>query len=498
MGEASALEAASAVGAASGRELPATEPPLTARQKGLYAFGDIADGIKNVALAQFLLYYLTVVCGLSGSMAGAALFIALFVDALTDPLVGYLSDNARTRWGRRHPFMFVAAFPFAIALGLLFSVPAFESVWARFAYVLVVLLTLRIAFSAFVLPYAAMTAELSADYAERSVLMTYRNFLNICANVATVTLGFGVFMAGAGALESREAYVPFGWVCAALVLIAALVSAGSTYPLRHRLKNVSAVPRVPFRRLFTELGEVLANHSFRVLALTVVVFWVAQGTHGSLGVHAFRHFWDLSPELIRNVLYAHTAGLVAGIPLCALLLTRFEKKEISAGGIAAFCVSQFIPPVLALTGLLPESPRIVFAVLCVFYFIPGLAMTCVGITFGSMMADATDEHELRFGTRREGLYFSGLTLGGKCAIGLGALIAGLGLDLIGFPTDLAARPDQVVDAETVRNLGIIYGPGAAVISFLSVSIMMRYRLTSAALARVQADLARRRDQGPRS
>jgi GPH family glycoside/pentoside/hexuronide:cation symporter len=470
---------------------------LTFRQKSLYAFGDVADGVKNVALAQFLLYYLTVVCGLSGSLAGAALFISLFVDAITDPLFGYLSDNTRSRWGRRHPFMFVAAIPFAIALGLLFSVPAYESTWARFAYVVAVLLTLRISFSAFVLPYAAMTAELSSDYAERSVVMTYRNLLNICANVATVTLGFGVFMAGAGALESRQAYVPFGWVCAALVLVAALISAGSTYSIRHRLKDVSAAPQVPLGRVFTELSEVLANQSFRVLALTVVVFWVAQGTHGSLGVHAFRHFWNLEPELIRNVLYANTAGLALGIPLCALLLQRFEKKGISVGGIAAFCVCQFIPPVLVLTGILPKTEAVVYPLLCVFYFIPGLAMTCVAITFGSMMADATDEHELRFGTRREGLYFSGLTFGGKCAIGLGAFVAGLGLDLIGFPTDLASRPDQEIAAVTIRNLGIIYGPGAALMSCTSVAILMRHRLSSARLRSIQSELARRAAPEPR-
>lgn len=124
---------------------------LSRRQTSLYAFGDIADSVKNVALAQFLLYYLTVVCGLSGSLAGAALFIALV----------------------------------AMALGLLFSLPTFDSQWALFVYVTCVLMTLRIAFSAFVLPYAAMTAELSSDYAERSVIMTYRNFFNISTSAPT-------------------------------------------------------------------------------------------------------------------------------------------------------------------------------------------------------------------------------------------------------------------------------------------------------------------------
>jgi GPH family glycoside/pentoside/hexuronide:cation symporter len=173
------------------------------------------------------------------------------------------------------------------------------------------------------------------------------------------------------------------------------------------------------------------------------------------------------------------------------LPTRLEQNEICALALAAFCDCQFIPPVLRLTGVLPDSALVVYLVLSGFTFVPGMAMTCVAITFGSMMADATDEHELRFGTRREGLYFSGLTFGGKCAIGLGSFVAGIALDLIGFPRDLAAHPEQVIPEATVRELGIIYGPGAALISFISAIVLMRHRLDGAEHGRISRELARR-------
>src|SRR4051794_12862969 len=95
---------------------------LSTRQKALYAVGDLADGTKNSAVGTFLLFYLTAVCGLSGSLAGAAVAIALIVDALVDPLIGYASDNTRSRWGRRHPYMYASVLPFAIGLGLIFSI----------------------------------------------------------------------------------------------------------------------------------------------------------------------------------------------------------------------------------------------------------------------------------------------------------------------------------------------------------------------------------------
>jgi len=465
---------------------------LSARQKSFYAVGDIADGIKNTALGTFLLFYLTAVCGLSGSLAGAAVAIALIVDAIADPLIGYASDNTRSRWGRRHPYIFASALPFAIALGLIYSVPAIESTWALFAYVTLVLIVLRIAFSTFVLPYAAIGAELSDDYAERSVIMTYRSFFNICANVTCVVLGFGVFMGGADGVTQRAAYVPFGWVCAAIVLIAVLVSAKSTLALRHRLQPYVSSNRSASVRLVGEMRDVFHNRSFMLLFLTVMVFWIAQGTAGNLSVHAFRYFWGLPSSAIQNVLIAGTVGLACGIPIAAVLLARYEKRNVAAGGLIFLCLCLFLPPTLAVAGFMPKDGFALFAILSAFQFLVGSFATCLGISFGSMMIDAADEHEHLFGVRREALYFAGLVFAGKCAIGVGALIAGVALDLIGFPTDLAVRPDQVIDAATLTRLGLIYGPGASCISVLSVIILLRYRLDRMELGRIQRDLAERR------
>ena len=135
---------------------------LTHWNKASYAIGDVADGIQGAVVNTFLLFYLTSACGMAGSLAGLALAITLVIEAVTTPVFGYLSDRTRTKWGRRHPYMLLAAIPLAFSIGLIFSVPEFASPWATFAYVLVVLIVLRGSFSAFALPYAALGAELSA------------------------------------------------------------------------------------------------------------------------------------------------------------------------------------------------------------------------------------------------------------------------------------------------------------------------------------------------
>jgi GPH family glycoside/pentoside/hexuronide:cation symporter len=107
-----------------------------------------------------------------------------------------------------------------------------------------------------------------------------------------------------------------------------------------------------------------------------------------------------------------------------------------------------------------------------------------------MMADAADEHEHLFGARREGLYFAGVNFSAKTSSGLGVLIAGVVLDLIGFPHGLAATTHAVIAQHSVVSLGLIYGPGAGIVSFTAVAILTRYRLDRAKHADILEALGR--------
>jgi GPH family glycoside/pentoside/hexuronide:cation symporter len=109
-----------------------------------------------------------------------------------------------------------------------------------------------------------------------------------------------------------------------------------------------------------------------------------------------------------------------------------------------------------------------------------------------MMMDAADEHELLYGSRREGLYFAGLVFSVKAAVVVGLMIAGVGLDLIGFPAGIANNPDETLAPDVWQNLGIMAGPGAALLSLTSVLVLMRYRLVRTKVAEIQRALKERR------
>src|SRR5580693_2179987 len=159
-----------------------------------YGAGSMVADTTAFGLNTLLLFYLTIVCGLSGSAAGLALGIALVVDAFVDPVVGSLSDNSRSRHGRRHPFMLASVLPMVVTFGLLFSVPHGLSGLALFGYALAALLSLRVAISFFYVPYMALGAELTDDYAERSRVVAGRVFFTVIGGVSAAILMWGVFL----------------------------------------------------------------------------------------------------------------------------------------------------------------------------------------------------------------------------------------------------------------------------------------------------------------
>lgn len=470
-------------------------PLLPIRDKVLYAAGDMVDGTVSYAVGAYLFYYLTADCGLSGSLASAALAISIVVDAVMDPLIGYVSDNTHSKWGRRHPYMFLSAFPTALALGLIFSVPAALTGVGLFAYIMVALLVLRVGMSAFTLPFAALGAELTTHYTERSTIVAYRSGYNIAANIITWFLALWVFLRGADGkltLLDRNAYAPFAWCVAAVMLVAALVSTLGTLRLRGRMHVIPSTASASPLRLLFELKDVVRNRSFVILFACILLFWAAQGTIGILNLHVVKYFWKLPDVMIQTLPLFAFGGLFTGIPLAGVILTRFEKRIVAIWGLAILCILHMALPLMRVMHLLPETGMPIWSILAVVEVIKGWAATCLGIAFWSMLADAADEHEYLFGSRREGLYFAGLTFSAKAAIGLGSVVAGVAFDLIGFPKDLAKVGDVHISADVARNLGLIQGPVAGFIALLSAVVLIAYKLDAPRYREIQLELARRK------
>jgi len=459
---------------------------------GAYGVGTMVQDVVQYGLNTLLLFYLTIVCGLSGSAAGLALGVALVADAFVDPLVGSLSDNSGSRHGRRHPWMAASAIPIALAFFMLFSIPAGTSGVALFAWSLVALLAVRVGLSGFTVPYIALGAELSDDYAERSVIVASRVLFSVLAPVVGAFLAFGLFMKGAGGQTHRDAYPPFALGCGAVVLLAAAVSTVGTLRSRGRLHAAPPARGAALGRLFAEVAEVFRNPSFRVLFLACLILFVGLGAATSLTLHANTYFWRLSSAAILVITYSYAGGILVGVFIAGFLGRFLEKRTLALAGISLIGLSQLTPALLKVASVIP--PASYLPVLMLSHGCLGLGSSFSLIGFQSMMADAADEHEHLFGARREGLYFAGISFSAKASSGVGALLAGLVLDIIGFPHGLGpgAVAAHAIPPDAIRNLGLLYGPGASLITAASVATLFGYRRGRADHARIRAALEQRR------
>jgi GPH family glycoside/pentoside/hexuronide:cation symporter len=268
--------------------------PLGLRFKFFYGAGALVEGTTTAALTYFLLFYLTSVCGLSGTAAGTALLVGLLIDAVADPLIGLVSDNTRSRLGRRLPYLLFGTVPLAIAFALLFSIPASLEGAALIGYATVCAMAVRIGQSVYNLPYVAVGAEVSDDYQERSSIVAYRISFTMLGTFAVIALGLGVFMTGSTGLSDRAAYIPFAWSCAAIIAIGGFAGAYATRGAGERL-HASAQGEGPLLGGFArELRDVFRNRSFVVIFVAVLAFFVAQGMASALAIHLNRYFWMLS------------------------------------------------------------------------------------------------------------------------------------------------------------------------------------------------------------
>jgi Na+/melibiose symporter-like transporter len=469
--------------------------------KTAFGAGQIAEGVKAASFSYFLLFYYTQVLGLPGTWTGLALFIATSFDAVTDPLTGSLSDRLRHRWGRRHPFMYASAVPMGISFALLFAPPQSLGQQGLFAWLLAFTLLVRGSMTLYHVPHLALGAELSDDYSERTTIVAFRTFFGVIGTALAIACAWLYFFRATPEFEMGQldpaAYPGYGLLFACVIAASILGSAWGTHD------RIPFLPRPPqdeppfdTRALLRDYASALRNDSFRAIFLGVVVFFVMRGIQEVLSTHMGTYFWELDPRQIFATSAAGVLGFLVGIPFSAVAARRLDKRPAFLIGVAAFSLFMLGPPVAKLAGWFPPATSPLYlGVLIGAGFLATFAAAAGVVMAGSMMADIADQHELATGLRREGIFFGALAFAGKSTSGLGAFLGGVALDVIDFPTQ--ATPGSV-PPETIDALGIVYGPGIAILAVIAMVFLARYRIDHREHQSIAGQLARRRAAAARA
>lgn len=462
-----------------------TNAPLTIGDKlrNGYGIGQLAEGVTNESFAIFLLFFYREVQGLPGALAGLSLLISLCIDAITDPLVGKLSDRTRTRWGRRHPYMLAAALPWALSYYLAFAPPDGLSHQALFLWLTVTASAARLAMTFFFVPHMALGAELSSDYQERTRIVSTRMFYSRLGGATPGLLGFLWFMRPTASYDNGQlnpgAYPGYALATAILVALPVLISVVAT---RHTIPYLQSQLGARERggglwsALIADAKACARLHNFRVHFFGGLVAYTAWGIVGTLTLHLATYFWRIDTPLLVVWGFCLFLGVFVGLFFWSALSPRFEKRSLFVFGLGIF-IAFTAPPILCkVFGLWParESPLYLPLFLGTTGFAAHFGIAATMVTGGSMMADVSDEDELEHGSRRQGVFFGALAFASKAAVGLGAQIGGVLVDQAHL---IPGSDPETVAAEVPNTLALWTGLAVAVLATTSMFLFSRYDLT---------------------
>jgi glycoside/pentoside/hexuronide:cation symporter, GPH family len=459
---------------------------LPLRTKFIYGTGDWGTSAADTGRSLFWLFFLASVVGLDVGVAGTIVLIGRLWDAVNDPLVGLLTDRTDTRWGRRRPYFLFGAIPFGVGFILMFSVPPFTSQLALAVYYTFVFLIFNTVYTLINVPYAALTAELTQDYDERSSLVAWRMSFSILASLVTgaafKVVAEQVFAPRLGAAEPN---VQTGYLVAAVLWAVTMVI--PPILLFRSIREPGHAPvRDPFRPLQT-LKEVYANRPFRLGA--TIYFLTFSTTEMVLAVFIwFLVFYLRVPPGFESQVLG-TALLVAllSMPLIVRMMHRFGKRETFI-----ICMTFWIAVLVIISRVAPGEQQLIL----VAAMFAGVGLGAAHVVPWAMVADVVEEDEYRTGKRREGIYAGYLVLFRKLAGAISVFFVGWVLKWTGFISSTTGGLEFIQQpASALLAIRIFISVVPAVMLFLAILVAWRYPLSREAHDRLRQQLAERRAGG---
>jgi glycoside/pentoside/hexuronide:cation symporter, GPH family len=438
-------------------------------RKVLYGVGDTGFSLTSTIVGAYFLIFLTDVVGIAAGVAGMAIFVGKSWDYVNDPLVGYISDRTRSRWGRRRPFLLFGFVPFALAFALLWWVPPIESRTMLVVYFAAALVIFDTAATFVYMPYFALTPELTLDYDERTSLTAWRMFFSIAASLAAFTIPTTIIRSFNPDNASRVLLMGVSFaVASALPLLLTFFGTRERTDLQ---PEHSPGLKESFR-------AALMNKPF-VFSMAIFLFtWVSVTILQVMLLYFLKYCLGRESQ---SSLIMGTIFLVAilSLPVWERISRTKDKRIAYIAGIAFWAVVQLVLVTLNTGAPLP----LIFA-------LAGLAGIGVGAAHvlpWAIIPDAIEWDELHTGERHEGTFYSLVTLMQKIASSLAIPAAGFVLQFSGYVPNSPVQPSSAV-----LGIRILTGPVPAVLLVAGIVFAAVYPLDRRRHADVVRQLGERR------
>ncbi len=474
----------------SAEKFSAESKPLALLTKLFYGTGDWGRASYNTLRQIFYAIFLTDVVGLDPRLASVAALVAIIWDAINDPLVGSISDNVRTRWGRRRPFLLIFAFPFTLGFLLLWWAPPWQSQVMLMIHVTLAYMVSDTLQTLVTVPYLALTPELAQDYDGRTSLTSYRMFFNLVASLVTAVAAPTIIAMSVGAgFTLQQGYLT----------VAALFGGLSALPfllIFFAVKEREIPSEIPPESLtFKQILSLLwKNAPFRYATGIYVLNWIAFDVV-ALMLPFFLLYWIAGGNLLTKVSILGDQITLDSVVLGAMLIVatlslpwwnwlahRFSKRQAYIAGMAFWIVVQllvmFIRP--------GDIPLIIgLAVLA------GLSVSTAHVMPEAIFPDVIDWDELRTNTRREGIYYGAINFIRKVSSAVAIFFALQTLGWFGYQTPPGTVEQFSQSPMTLMAIRLLTGPFVAFLLVCAIAIAWFYPLTRERQSRIRHSLLRR-------
>jgi GPH family glycoside/pentoside/hexuronide:cation symporter len=432
-------------------------------QKLAWGMGGMTNDLVNVISVLAIPIY-SIALGVNPALIGIALMIPRVWDAFSDPIMGHISDNFRSRWGRRRPLILIGAVLLCISFPLLWTPNPEWGSNGLAAYLLVMLLVYYTAYTIWSVPWNALGFEMTPDYNERTRVQAWR---------AAFATSAGLFISWTYKLcflFNENEVIGARYVGALVGLVLLVTGSASAFFCRERIES-QAQKKIKLIPAFT---ATLKNRPFLLVCGTVAFFILGVFLVQPMAIYVNIYYVFQGSENAREAASVVTGlggmlGAVLGlafIPAISWLATNRGKKQTLLLGMAITAVSflsqywTFLPahPYLQLISFLLKAPSIAF----------------IWLILPSMVADICDVDELDTGLRREGMYGAVYGWVLKIGVSLGLLLSGFVLTMAGI--DPAAK---IQSPEAIRTLRILFSLIPFLFTLGGAWLIYRYPLTEA-------------------
>ena len=454
---------------------------LPRRVKFGYGAAELGIQIVEIQLWVYLFNFYNVVVGLNEFLVGCALGVAVFWDAVSDPLMGLVSDRTRSPSGRRRVYLIPGAVLLAASVLMLFNPPRSDSQLFLFFYLTLAYIAVNTAMTRLAVPHTALGGALSFDRDERTELYGTRLLFG------TIGLMLGVSVPGLiqdsygnqtnESLLAVRSYTSFAIIIP--ILLSALASYVATIGYDHASPNKTQLTVVT---AFSETTKALISASKNRYFVPLIGAFIVATAGRTLNSSIALYYYEMRLELSRSttelyILLPFFLFIVLSIVLWVYLSRRLGKKWPAFYGVAGLglmtcIVYPLFPPGNALWPLIAA-------------FVGGILGGAI-ILFDSLVADVVDYDELRSGQNREGVYFGAWRMAAKLARLIGLLVTMLALRWAGYDNG------EPVGQNVSWRLALLFGPVVGLFFLAGAGLFALTPLTDSRHKRIQRLLVRRR------